>query len=171
MYNCEIPGCNRSVSLRSTIKSGEFKGKKACPGCKQKYDQKLTKQTTTAVQKRRDQRQGLPTFFVAAVEELKKNPFCENCGCKINAEFQPQFNIAHILSKSNYPSVNDDQRNKLFLCSSKDFGGNFCHEQFDKSKSHRENLPVFKLAVERFKTFGDNVKEFGWERKQLEDNL
>jgi lantibiotic modifying enzyme len=171
MYICEIPDCGRSVGLRSTLKTGDFKGKKVCPGCKQKYDKKVPKEVSSTVKKRKDLRQNLPFFFEKAILELKQKPFCENCGCKINVHFQPQNNIAHVLSKSTYPSVLNHPLNRLFLCSSKDSEGLFCHEQFDKSKSHRENLPVFLLAAERFSKFKDQVEEFGWERKQLESFL
>jgi hypothetical protein len=174
LYICEIEGCGRKVQIRSTIKTNqEFIGKKCCPQCKQKLDggQKqmtpLQKCTVKGVEKRKEERSGLPEFFQKAIEELSRKPFCQNCGCKINYGFYPVNNVAHILSKRLYKSVMSNHNNRVFLCTMKDDAGNGCHEQFDGPLSNRVGMQVFDEAVRKFSLFKDEVEERGKEYFQL----
>lgn len=161
---CEL--CGSEVAIRSTIKTGEYKGQKACPVCKATHDKKpkartvLKRITDKTKQKRQKERENYPKFFRMSIEELKKDPRCQNCGEKINASFQPHHNIAHILPKQRYKSVATHPDNKVFLCASKDYR-NACHEKFDSGASAMVEMPVFLLAVEKFQRFKDKVTENG----------
>lgn len=106
-----------------------------------------------------------------AIEQLKLNPYCQNCGVKINVSIHPTNNIAHILSKMRYKSVSTHSSNYVFLCSGKDNLGNSCHEKFDNYISDRPNMPVFKIVLEKYKTFSEEVLEYGKEKSIFEENL
>jgi ribosomal protein L34E len=170
LYNCEIPGCNSKVAIRSTIKTGEHKGKKACPGCKHRIEgvstprKRLKSFNPKTKEKRKAERAGLPEFFEEAVKALTKNPRCANCGRKINAGYMPVMNIAHILSKSLYKSVMAHPKNFIPLCAYKDNpDGSSCHYDFDNNILDRPKMPCFKEAKERFDDFKDEVVERGKE--------
>lgn len=164
--SCQI--CGTDVPIRSTIKTGENKGKKACPGCKTKADgsqiskgkSRLKPITSKRKKIRAEERKGLPEFFITSISELKEKPFCQNCGERINTSFEAHHNIAHILPKSRYKSVMTHPDNKLFLCASKD-NRNACHEKFDSSLSAMMEMPVLETAVEKFQKFKDEVAENG----------
>lgn len=162
---CEL--CAFMVPIRSTIKEGVHKGKKACPICKSKHVTKpLKKQyrikhtSKKAALKRKVERKDFPKFFEAAIAELFKRPFCENCGEHIQINYMPVHNIAHILNKSKYKSVSTDPENYLLLCAAKD-NRNACHEKFDGAPSDMVQMPVFELAKEKFEKFKDKVTEKG----------
>lgn len=180
LYTCEVPGCNNKVAVRSKIKQGVLKGTPCCSYCKSKHDKKETKPhksikafTEKNREKRKTVRSGLPTFFSEAIEELNKKPFCENCGCRINTRLFPVNNIAHILSKSKYKSVMTDKNNFLFLCTEKDHvdGQTSCHGTFDSKINGRPSMPVFKVALGKFKLFAPDVEERGAEYLIFEDEL
>lgn len=163
LYKCEIPSCGRKVHIRSTIKGEKYKGYKVCNPCKSKYDgSSLKKFSLDKKIERRIERDCLYTFFKTAVEELKRRPYCENCGVKINTNYAVFNNIAHILPKRKYKSVMCNMNNFLILCDSKDNkDGNSCHKNFDSGISKAQDMPAFNLAKERFKLFKEEVKEIG----------
>lgn len=178
IYRCEIPDCGRSVQIRSTIKSGEFKGKKCCTFCKNKYDGKvkpkkpIAKFTQKNLEKRKEVRKDLPKFFTQAMQLLKLNPYCQNCGCKINVQLHPVNNVGHILSKSHYRSVMANPFNYVFLCSSEDnVDGKSCHYDFDNKILERPYMPVFEIVMAKYRLFKDDVLEQGKEREILENYL
>lgn len=166
LYNCEIPGCDRQVAIRSTIKSGEHEGKKTCQVCKQKLDggglsteTKLKPITKKTADRRRGERDGLPEFFTDAVEIAKKDPYCDNCGRKLNLDYNPHWNIAHILPKQKYKSVMTHQLNWIKLCTSKEDGD--CHHKFDNNISGIPDMVCFNLAKSMFEIFKPEVLERG----------
>lgn len=163
MYNCEIPGCNNKVTIRSTIKKGEHKGLKACGFCKSKFDGKSLKPfNEKRREKRKKEREDLPDFFQDSIEELKDKPVCANCGCSINVNYLPHTNIAHILPKSRYKSVMSNKYNFILLCSFKDNeDGSSCHYHFDNNINDIPLMPCFKEAKRKFNLFKDEVKEKG----------
>lgn len=110
--------------------------------------------------RRLQERSGLKEFFETAIEELRLNPVCQNCGSPINFNYQPHHNVAHILPKQRYKSVNSHPDNRLFLCASKDFK-KACHEKFDTGPSVAVEMPCFKIAVKKFQSFKDEVVERG----------
>jgi 5-methylcytosine-specific restriction endonuclease McrA len=168
LYKCEIPECEIEVSIRSTIKTGEHKGKKTCPGCKHKVEGKkvvrkgLKPFTTKTREKRKAERARLPMFFENAIIDLEEKPTCQNCGHKINTRYEPVRNIAHILPKSRYKSVMAHPQNFIFLCSSKDRDdGKDCHNRFDSRILDIPKMACFKEAKRKFEYFKDEVVERG----------
>lgn len=177
-YFCEIPGCGRNVVIRSTIKSGEFQGKKCCTSCKNRiepkakvYQKPVKKFTQKSIEKRKTERAGLPEFFTEAIGLLKLSPRCQNCGGKIKTWLHPVNNIAHLLKKSHYKSVMINPHNKVFLCVTKDETGRDCHHDFDNKISERPFMPVFEVALIRYQMFKDDVLETGVEKLIYDNEL
>lgn len=176
LYNCQIPGCKYKVSIRSTIKTGEYKGKKSCQGCKQKIEgikkkvSKLKPYNKKTMDKRKEERKGLPEFFKEAIEYLKENPNCMNCGCSIETEYQPHWNVCHLLEKSKYKSVMTHPLNYILLCSSKDPWGNNCHEKFDERVSERPFMECWDEAKRNFEILKPFVLEKGKTFRIFEEN-
>jgi len=114
--------------------------------------------TEKQIKRRKEERKGLPDFYKHHIS-ISKNRKCENCGLKIKNPGTK--NIAHIIPKSRFKSVNDNLDNYLFLCSNFDrFDGKMgCHERYDKSWSSAMSMPVWKLAVERFNKFKHLIVE------------
>lgn len=167
-YECQIPGCSQRVAIRSTIKSGEYKGLKSCPNCKHKIEgvskprKTLNSSSLKNREKRKAQRAGLPEFFKNAIEELEKNPRCVNCGCVINTSYEPIRNIAHILPKSKYKSVMTHPLNWVPLCAAKDHSiSNDCHYLFDNRILEIPTMLCYHLAKSRFEKFKSEVVERG----------
>lgn len=162
-YKCELPNCDREVNIRSSIKSGEFKGLKACGYCKNKFDKKVKPMIVSkSITERKQSRECLTSFFRRAIVKLKSKPICENCGVKINTNFATFNNIAHILPKRKYKSIMCNDNNYLILCDSKDnSNGHSCHTKFDSGFSNAMKMDVFKIAIERFNLFKDEVEEMG----------
>lgn len=120
----------------------------------------------TEARKGRTAIQNKPKTLTKSEKEFKKElnvfyasqtltaPFiCENCGLPLYAftKFEIRCCIAHILEKSKFPSVAIHPMNKLFLCAK---GG--CHAKYDNSTAkERSELPVYKLAIERYNIFKD----------------
>jgi hypothetical protein len=152
---CE--NCGKEVPLRSTIRGGPHKGKKCCGWCKAKLDKKDTKE-----------KQG---FYEKAIEESRKQPYCENCGCKVDLGYMGSSNIAHIVSKGRYKSVAYEPLNFVLLCAGKNSAEhNNCHHKFDNDILGRKNMKVFLVAKQRFDRFRDKIKEQGNEREVYENN-
>lgn len=145
--------------------------KKRCKPCATKEDGKSLKRSTEkSKEKRREERKDFPKFFMDAIEELKKNPVCQNCNCQINTDYNPSWNIAHILSKGKYKSVSTHPDNYIFLCSGKDASGKNCHAYFDEYIVDRPTMPVYSIAKEKYLKFRDEVLEVGRERTIFEEN-
>lgn len=177
LYKCEILECGREVSIRSTIKTGEHKGKKTCAGCKHKVEgvikprRALKPFTTKNREKRKAERARLPMFFENAIIDLEEKPVCQNCGCRINTRYQPAWNIAHILPKNRYKSVMAHSQNFIILCSSKDQDtGIDCHYRFDNRIMDIPGMPCFKIAKEKFERFKGEVTERGKIFRIFEEN-
>lgn len=152
LYPCEMEGCDRQVPLRSRVKSGEHTGKKICPSCYAKYSGSI-KTTAKAITKRKEERKDLPIYFEYHISRIKR---CENCGNYIpNPGVK---NVAHILPKSIFKSVNSHLDNVLYLCTIFD-GDNACHETFDKSWESAKSMPVWDLAISRYLKFRQFVTE------------
>ena len=178
LYTCEIPDCGRSVQIRSTIKSGEHKGKKSCSICKQKIEGKkkvakpIKKFTQKNIEKRKEERSGLPRYYEEGIKLLQLNPYCQNCGIKMKVWLHPINRIAHLISKSHYKSVMANSLNRVFLCDSTDNeNGRSCHVDFDNKINERPLMPVFELAMIKYRLFKDDVLEQGKEREIFENYL
>lgn len=145
--------------------------KKRCKLCATKEDGKsLKKFTEKAAEKRKEERKDFPKFFQDAIEKLKLNPICQNCGCTISADYNGHYNVSHLLSKGKFKSVSTHPDNYIFLCSSKDNNGKNCHAYFDDNINDRPNMPVYPIAKEKYLKFRDEVLEFGNERTIFEEN-
>lgn len=140
-----------------------------CEQCSKKTTPKIKAATPKAIEKRKEDRKDFRDFFKKAIEELERNPFCQNCGGEIKTFLHPVNNVAHILKKSKYKSVSTHPENYIFLCSDKDEVFS-CHERFDNKISERKNMECFKLAYIKFKKFEDQVLESGIERTIFEEN-
>lgn len=176
-YKCQMPGCDAEVAIRSTIRSGEYKGLKVCPLCKHKTEgvdkpnKGLKPFNPKSREKRKSERSGLPEFFQDAIEELKKKPKCVNCGRSINTSYRPEMNIAHILPKSKYKSVNDHPLNRIFLCVYKDNpDGSSCHTDFDTKILDIPKMPCYIEAKKKFEIFKGEVVERGQIFRIFEEN-
>lgn len=164
LYDCQIPGCDNSVTIRSKVKSGEFKGLLACGYCKRRHDGSgIKKSTEKSKEKRKAERSGLPLFFDNAIKDMTSRPICENCGARIKFWVTPTHNVAHILSKSRYKSVMSDPQNYVILCADKDQADN-CHERFDNKVNERVNMRVFNTARNKYLSFSDKCLENGIEK-------
>lgn len=178
---CQVPGCGRQVSVRSTIKTeGPLKGKKCCPSCKNLHDKKVksvpVKRTIQPITektraRRKTERSGLPEFFHAQIQELKVRPVCDNCKKPIKHFLHPVNNIAHILSKRKYKSVMLNRNNVLFLCADKDETGNDCHHRFDNQIMQRNEMPVFELALKKVSAMMTQIEESGKELEIFQTHL
>ncbi len=133
-----------------------------CEFCSKKTYSNIKSYTPKAKVKRQEERKDYPEFFAKAIEELKKHPYCQNCGGEINVNLHPVNNIGHILKKSKFKSVATHPENYLILCSEKDNIFN-CHERFDNHINDRPNMECFTLAYRKFKKFEEEVVERGKE--------
>lgn len=110
----------------------------------------------------------LPTDYKTKLNEwfinqrkvaLMGDMLCENCGCSVanqlnsKDEWVWRGTFAHLIPKSKYRSVSTEPNNRLILCL------NSCHGQYDSSWDNARKMPVFGLALARFRTFRDKVKE------------
>lgn len=157
---CENKECGRKVSIRTRVitEQGSFK---VCGLCAKKMRSGKPMPVSSTVKKRKEDRKGLPDFFIKAVANLRENPFCDNCNAPININLHPVNNIAHILPKEKYKSVMDNDENYVLLCSSKDLQGNSCHEKFDHEPRQRISMSVWPQVVKKFLLFKQEVKERG----------
>ena len=103
----------------------------------------------------------LTSFYTKHIELLGKTLKCQNCGGRINPYLMHN-NIAHILPKERYKSVQENDLNVIYLCSGKDGNDQDCHFNFDnKGSVFRQTMNVYSLAVERVKSLQDQVTEGG----------
>jgi hypothetical protein len=161
----------KSKTCKSCGESKLIFSRGRCKFCATKEDSKpLRKSSPKAAEKRLEERKDFPKFFQDAIEKLKLNPVCQNCGGKINANYNAHFNVCHLLSKGKYKSVATHPDNYVFLCSSKDPNTNYCHEGFDGNIKDRPNVPVYPIAKEKYLKFKEEVLEFGNERTIFEEN-
>ena len=96
---------------------------------------------------------------------IKANPYCWNCGAWIpdmitkDGKLVPTDRFyraasAHIFPKALFPSVSKHPLNFLIISA-----GCGCHSDFDSSIDKAYEMPVWKIAVERFKTFESQITE------------
>ncbi len=78
---------------------------------------------------------------------------CENCDEPLNryAPWGARAYVAHIVEKRNFKSVKLHPLNRIFLCIQ-------CHTNYDNwGKDKVMCMPVFNVAIERFKLFADKI--------------
>lgn len=152
LYPCNE--CGTKVKIRS---------KGLCSFCR--YKQKgsplkryVLRQTIKNKLKKQKKAEILKNFFEFHLENIKKRPYCDNCGCKLSCNIA---NVAHILPKraSANPEVMDNIDNCLYLCASVN-GEIGCHDKFDKIQATYKVylMPCWEKAVEKYLTFKDKVR-------------
>lgn len=147
LYKCEYPGCDKETRVRSTIKSGEYRGLKACEYHARIYrDHGTSEQTLRTRAKRKQSREDYPNFYLKMID-LYRGKDCVECGTRLQGNGSE---IAHILSKSTNPEVSTDPRNIIPLCLS-------CHTQFDSNLENRSKMKCFPQTVSQYLTFKDSV--------------
>lgn len=92
---------------------------------KRKYSKK-------GLERRKEERGCLPEFFKKHVG-IAKTMFCEECGDKLKGDVSE---IAHVLPKSYFKSIQCNDLNILYLCGKN--SNNQCHTNYD-------NFPQEKL--------------------------
>jgi hypothetical protein len=86
------------------------------------------------LEKRKQDREGLSEFFMECVNEIKtKQLHCEECGAKLKGDVSE---VAHILPKSSFRSIQTNKLNWIPLCGM--YSEKQCHTNFD-------NWPVKKI--------------------------
>jgi hypothetical protein len=150
--------------------------KKRCKLCAQKdYAKKslekklsaplpnISKQTDKNKEAKKEKRELLNPFFEYHIAQIAKNPYCQNCGIKIEAS---HFHVAHILPKAKYVSIMNNLDNALYLCTSV-LGGNGCHEDYDRLQNNSDgikqvlNQECIELLLSKFSKFKTLCKEKG----------
>lgn len=141
LYPCEK--CGRKVRIRS---------KGLCPYCRAK--EKGYRKPNFYSTKQKQKRKGYSEFFSKHIEKiLLEKLCCEECGSKLKGDMSE---VAHILSKRNFPENATSDWNVLYLCGR--FSENQCHEKFDRNQASRENMKVFKKACKVVKEHEEEVK-------------
>lgn len=148
LYKCIE--CGREVQILS---------KKRCQRCR--YNQRVkNNEIKIKVSKNKRNRAGiLKTYYEYHLREIKKKPYCENCGLKIQGSVM---NICHIFPKRSTanPEIMDELNNVLYLCGPFDNTERDCHSHFDKSQSSIKvfSMKCFPTAVKRYLTFSDKCR-------------
>jgi alpha-L-fucosidase len=95
----------------------------------------------------------LEEWFKNVAKEIDKKPYCWNCGEWISPKYYRHAS-AHIFPKAHFFSVSINPNNYLVLGA-----GCGCHSEFDSSIEKACKMPVWKIAVERFRLFEPYIKE------------
>jgi hypothetical protein len=141
---CKSLGCIYPIFSSGYCKSHQIlrKDEKYLNGRKsisQKHIEKMKSQKKVEVVVDADE---LDKWFDMVAREVKKKPYCENCG-EFIAEKYYRHASAHILTKKNFKSVATHELNYLILGA-----GCGCH-----NLSHRwdkfSQMPIWNKAVER----------------------
>lgn len=166
LYKCN--SCSKEVPIRS---------KGLCSYCSFKSKGSQTKnytikqQTEKNREKKRNKTELMKPYWEYHLENSKINPYCENCGCRIQCNIN---NIAHIIPKRSDSLIMDNLQNCAYLCASINGGKEIgCHEHFDRiaGTSSVYLMPVWKKMVERYLTFKDKVLKYNKYIEMFEDYL
>jgi hypothetical protein len=116
MYPCQIPGCDREVQIRSTIKTGPYTGKKACPQHAAEYNTvkkkpKPIKKITEKTQLKKKERSSIRDLYFHY--HLQKITHSEEDYSPIPSPTTA--NCCHLLPKSSHPSVQSNLDNVVYL--------------------------------------------------------
>ncbi len=95
----------------------------------------------------------LDRWFAYVATIIKANPHCWNCGEFIPEQYYRHAS-AHIFPKAHFLSVSVNPLNFLVLGA-----GCGCHSKFDSSIDKAANMKVWGMAVNRFKSFENNITE------------
>jgi hypothetical protein len=119
-YECEVDGCEQVVGIRSTIRTGDKRGLKACPSCKMKYDRKDKNVKNLTIRKKfKEQDKDLDWYFKYHIERCEHS---EQSGVSINSPTKA--NVCHLFDKSRHPGIKHHRLNYVYLTIEE-------HAQFD----------------------------------------
>ena len=144
-YECEVDGCNQTVAIRSTIRTGDKRGLKACPSCKMKYDRKDKNVKNLTIRKKtKEQDKDLDWYFKYHIERCDSS---EQSGVNINNPTKA--NICHIFDKSRHPELRYNRLNYVYLTIEEhaQFDNLLYTHQFKKLEEDFEN--VWRIACGR----------------------
>ena len=151
LYKCIE--CGKLVPIRSKGKCTMCRSKDL-PKKHYRYNYRINQKLRL---KRSVKMEILTPFFEFHLEEIKKNPFCQNCGIRLPCNIT---NIAHILPKrsSANPEIMGNLNNCLYLCASVS-GGIGCHERFDaiQTTSKVYLLHCWGEAVKKYLEFRKDI--------------
>ena len=150
LYPCKE--CGKEVPIRS---------KGLCPVCREKQRRdageetmstrthSITKMTPKRQKKLTDKKKVLDPFFAYHIEQIKKTPYCRNCGDSL---IGIRSEVAHVLPKRETmnPEVMNNLDNAMYLCSQ--VSNNNCHKQFDDNQASEiiYNMQVWEEAVSKY---------------------
>ena len=77
----------------------------------------IRKYSKKGLEKRKEERHCLPEFFIRHVEKIKTEKLCcANCGDKLKGDVSE---VAHVLPKQYFKSIQCSDDNVVYLCSYK----------------------------------------------------
>lgn len=157
LFSCK--NCGKKVPIRS---------KGLCPACREQQRRSLGEETMLTKQhkipklsskkrKELENKKGeMDLFFDYHIKEIKKYPYCQNCGNKL---IGIRSEVAHVLPKRDTmnPEVRSNNNNAVYLCSQ--YALNNCHKKFDDLQASEKvyKMNVWGKAVEQYLKFKDLV--------------
>jgi hypothetical protein len=106
------------------------------------------------LEKRKAERECLPEFYKKHIE-IAKTKCCENCGERLRGDVSE---IAHILPKGYFKSIQCNDLNVLYLCGM--YSNNQCHSNFDNfSQEKIKEMKIFTKVQDTFKKLELEITE------------
>jgi len=107
-----------------------------------------------ALDKRKEERKDFPEFFQKHIE-IAKTKYCEECGNKLKGDVSE---IAHVLPKSYFKSINTNDLNIIYLCGQ--YSASQCHTNFDSwSIDKVKEMKIYPKIKEIFAEIKDQITE------------
>lgn len=105
----------------------------------------------------KEEKQKLNVFFASQLLDIPKT--CENCGERLDRSnpFAIRSQTCHILPKSKFKSIATNPQNKVFMCCFHGCNGHGNWDNLDAEK--RKSMKVYTLAIERFRTFENELTQ------------
>ena len=152
LYKCQFPDCNIEQPILSGKMCNYHKKRKEKSSSK-RY---VYKQSQKNKLKKKEISYKMNPFWEFHLENVKKNPFCQNCGCKIQGNIN---NLAHILPKRLHKEVQSNLDNCIYLCGPFENNGKNCHAKFDSQQASNKIylLPCWTIAVDNYLKFREYV--------------
>ena len=114
------------------------------------------KYSKKGLEKRKKDREGLAEFFMKCVAEIKtKQLHCEECGARLKGDVSE---VAHILPKSSFRSIQTNKLNWIPLCGR--FSQKQCHTNFDNwSVKKVKEMLIYKKIIRIFAELEPLIEE------------
>lgn len=140
------------IKKKKCVECGEEKyifSKGRCKFCASKTYKSLSSSST----KRKEKSSCLGKFFLQHIQNIKQNNLrCAECGEKLRGMHSE---VAHILPKSQYPSIQCESLNVIYLCGH--LSENQCHNNFDNFSA--EKVASMKIYPYICSIFNDLVQK------------